>query len=158
MPRLNPNLVVALAAGVVGAGTLLLVPSQISGETLAALGNMESPAFFPILAAWLIIVCSVGLGVRSLTRGGAGQQARVEFPRPWSVLSVIVIFVLFAAGTYYLGMVPAAVLMIMVMAYLLEYRNPKIVLPVAVAVPVGIYLLFEKLLLILLPSGVIFQE
>ena len=158
MPRLNADLAVALVAGLIGAATLLLVPSQISGETLAALGNMESPAFFPILAAWLIVVCSIGLGLRSLAHGGAAQQARVEFPRPWPVLSVIVIFVLFAAGTYYLGMVPAAILMIMVMAYLPGYRKPKIVLPVAVAVPVGIYFLFEKLLLILLPSGVIFSE
>lgn len=45
---------VALTSIAIGTTTLSLVPDEIAGQTLAAIGDMNSPAFFPIIAAFLM--------------------------------------------------------------------------------------------------------
>jgi hypothetical protein len=151
----NADLVVALVAGGIGIVTLVLIPFQIAGESIAAIGNLQSPAFFPVFSGIAIIICAGILAARSLAATAAGGL-HVTFPRLPFVAAVSGIFVLFAAGSLVIGMIPASAVMIFVLAYLWDYRDFRILVPVAVLVPLAIYLLFEKTLLIILPRGVVF--
>lgn len=157
MRRLSPDLAVAFLAVVIGAGTLVLLPGQISGETLAAITDAQSPAFFPILAACILLLCSFPLGAKAINDQRARRAPEIHFTNLPLVLLIMGLFVVFAASIYYFGLVLTAVVAIVVMGWLLESRNLKVLLPVAVGVPLAIYLLFERLLLILLPRGTFFS-
>lgn len=149
--------VVALISIAIGASILALVPDEIAGEQLSAVGDMNSPAFFPIVAAIVMLVCGVALALVVVVPRRTSTPAEIEFRRQGSVFTVMMIFVLFAAATLFVGMIPSAVATILVMAWFLEYRNPWLLVAVAVAVPAAVYLLFERLLLILLPRGMLFS-
>lgn len=148
---------VALTSVAIGASILALVPDEIAGQTLAAIGDMNSPAFFPIIAAALMAICGVCLALEALAKTYGDKDANIEFKRPGSVFTVMAMFVLFATATHFIGMLVSAVATILVMAWFLNYRNLWVLIPVAVAVPAVIYLLFERVLLILLPRGVLFS-
>jgi Tripartite tricarboxylate transporter TctB family len=153
--RWNADLIVALVAAALGLATLLLVPYQIAGESLAAIVNMQSPAFFPVFAGGLILVCAGTLAARSLLPAGAHAQERMEFANVGFVLAIGAIIILFAAACLVIGMIPSAAVTIICMGYLWGFRDLKILIPVAILVPTAIYLLFEKTLLIILPRGVV---
>lgn len=150
----SPDTIVAVVTAMIGLGTLAVVPSEIRGESLAAIGDMNSPAFFPLLAAAALILCAVALGVRTATAAEVTPPVTVE--RPGMVLTMAALFGLFAAGTFWIGLIPAAGLAILAMGLLLGYRKPWLLL-VAVAVPAAVYILFERMLLILLPRGSLFS-
>jgi putative tricarboxylic transport membrane protein len=155
--RLNPDLVVAFLAALIGAGTLLLLPDQISGETLAAITNPQSPAFFPILAACILLFCSFWLGAKAINDQRERRPLEVRFTNLPLVLLTMGLFVATAVSIHYFGLVLTAVAAILIMAWLLEFRDLRVLLPVAIGVPLGIYLLFERLLLIILPRGAFFS-
>jgi hypothetical protein len=77
------DIIVALIAILVGIGTLLLLPSQISQETIAAIMNTNSPAFFPIVSAFLIILCGLVLLLKTITLGRSSDKHLVLIPHPW---------------------------------------------------------------------------
>jgi putative tricarboxylic transport membrane protein len=154
--RVSADLVVAVVAGGLGIATLVLVPHQIAGQSLAAIGNLESPAFFPVLTGAVMVISAGALAVRALVAARATHGPRVTFPRFPFVLAVAAVFVAFAAGTHLIGMLPSAVAVILGLAYLWEFRDWRILVPVAVLVPLAIYVLFEKTLLVILPRGIVF--
>lgn len=137
-----------------GIGTLGFIPSQIPGESLAAVGDMRSPAFFPIVAGSLILVCSILLAVRALA--GRIDVHTVTVERPASVAAVVAIFVLLTVGAQYVGMVTSSALSILAMAVVLGYRNLPVLAVIVISVPLAIYVLFERILRILLPHGALF--
>ena len=152
----SSDLLVALVSLAIGAAILAFVPDEIAGQTLSAIGDMNSPAFFPIIAAALMVLCGAILALGSAARRQSGDDDWVTFKRPGPVLTVMAMFVLFATGTHYIGMVASSVITILVMAVFLGYRNLWVLVPVALLVPAVIYLLFERVLLILLPRGTLF--
>jgi hypothetical protein len=154
--RLNVDLVVALVAGGLAVATLLLVPYQVPGESLVAIGNLQSPAFFPVFTGTVMLAAAGGLAAQALLAARAGHGPRVRFPRAPFVLTVAAVFVAFAVGCHVIGLLPSAVLVILVLGRLWEFRDWRILIPVAVLVPLAVYLLFEKALLVILPRGVAF--
>jgi hypothetical protein len=153
--RWNADLIVAVVAGALGSATLLLVPYQVSSATLAAIADMQSPGFFPVLAGGLIVACAMALAAKSLLPTGAHARHEVEFPQPGFVLAIGAIIILFAAGCQLIGMIPSAAAVIIGMGYLWGFRDLKILIAVGILVPAAIYLLFEKTLLIILPRGMV---
>lgn len=153
MPRLNADIVVALIALAVGAATLLLVPSQVSGESLAAIRDVQSPAFFPILAGLVMLACGAVLLGEAIADQRKGTGIAVVFQRPAYVGGAMVIIAALAAATPYIGMSKASGVAILALGLLIEPQRWRLILPAAVVVPTVIYLLFERLLLILLPEG-----
>jgi hypothetical protein len=151
------NFIVAIIAAVIGLITLLLVSSQVPGESLSAITNTSSPAFFPILSSCLIILCGVILGLKSIKFAQSTQKtAPLLTDRPWRQLLIMTFFILYTLAINILGMMTSGFLMIIGLSYYLGYRKVKIILAVAVFVPVMVYLLFEKLLLVILPHGGLF--
>jgi tripartite-type tricarboxylate transporter receptor subunit TctC len=76
-PRLRDALI-GLACVSVGAAALALVPSQVPGETLAAVGEPTSPAFFPILAAGVLALLRIALAAQAFL---SDPQASAEGER-----------------------------------------------------------------------------
>jgi hypothetical protein len=146
---------VAVAAMALGLATLALVPHQIAGETLAAIADMQSPAFFPVFAGGLLTLCGSMLVARTMLVAGAYEPEAMAFPNIGFVLAIGAIILLFAVGCLLIGMVPSAAVVIIGMGYLWGYRDLRILVPVGIMVSVGIYLLFEKTLLIILPRGMV---
>lgn len=150
---------VDLAVGTVGLllalAVLVLIPRQIAGEGIAALSNLRSPAFFPVLAALAmaglsgLVILRAGIG---LWRHGGGPRA---VPGPGSLRVAVVAAILgaAAAGMFTLGFLPTGVLTIAALAVLFDYRRPGPLLVVMLVVPGVIHLLFEQALMVMLPRG-----
>ena len=150
------NLAVGVVSVVTGAGTLVFLPEMVSGETLAAIGDPYSPAFFPIVLGTLLIVCggvmlaSTAIGRAPVVRG----EGRIESPlRIGTTAGFIVLYTLLIT---WIGMLAASVLCIAGLAYILGYRRHIVVGVAAVVVPVLIYVLFERMLYVLLPQPTLF--
>jgi hypothetical protein len=152
------NFIVAIIAAVIGLITLLLVSSQVPGESLSAIKNINSAAFFPILSACLVILCSIVLGLKSILSGQSPDHKSTKLltDHPWRQILIMVFFVLYTLVINILGMMTAGFLMIIGLSYFLGYRKLKVILAVAIFVPVMVYLLFERLLLVILPHGALF--
>lgn len=160
--RRNDALLSFLAASL-GGGVLLLLPVEISGESIRAIGSIHSPAFFPVLGALLMCLVAILLAVRTVKsapfpnaepEGGSETE-----PEPVSLMRAAVMGTLILAYgvlVFVLGMVLASGLFILGAARVFGYTNPWGVRTLAVLVPVLVYLLFEKLLNVLLPSGWVF--
>ena len=129
---------------------------MVSGETLAAIGDPYSPAFFPIVLGTLLIVCggvmlaSTAIGRVPVVRG----EGRIESPlRIGATAGFIVLYTLLIT---WIGMLAASVLCIAGLASILGYRRHIVIGVAAVVVPVLIYVLFERMLYVLLPQPTLF--
>lgn len=145
-------LAVSLIGVAVGSATLALVPRQIQGASLADGADMRSPAFFPVLAAGVVILASVVDAVRVVT-GAAGEREPWSWHRPLVLTVAFLVFLLLVPA---LGTMTAAFLLMLAIS--LVFGHPRIgwSLTVALVTTVLIYLLFERLLLVLFPHGRIF--
>lgn len=149
------DLVVGLLALGLALAVLGLIPMQIAGESMAALSNLRSPAFFPVLAAVAMAGLSGLLVLRAvigLWRYGGGPGTR---PGPGGLRVALVAGVLGAAGVgmFTAGFLPTSALAIGALAVLFGYRRPVVLVVVMLAMPAAIHLLFEEALRVLLPRG-----
>jgi hypothetical protein len=78
---------IGIAAAVFGAAVLLLVPTQVPGETFAAVGDMRSPAFFPVIAA--IIVLAAAAGIILGRRHAEPAEVEAMPTRPWAAMAAV---------------------------------------------------------------------
>jgi putative tricarboxylic transport membrane protein len=150
------NIVVAVIAILIGSGTLFLLPSQVSEETITAITDTNSPAFFPIISVFLVILCGLVLFLKTITLDRPSDKPATMIPYPGFLLVMFIIFTSYALLIQRIGMITASVLMIPAMAYMLGYRKVITTIAVAVLVPLILFILFEKFLLIILPHGVLF--
>lgn len=155
----SSRLIVGLVAALAGTGILAIVPVQIPGESWQSISNVQSPAFFPILNALFLTGCGIALIVSALRApdglsGGDRQDAGIL--HPMTLGGAVALLIIYLAMISYVGMVVSSGIAIAAMSLLLGYRNKPVIAASAVVFPVVIYLLFEKLLKILLPHGVLF--
>ena len=145
----------ALTGIAVGLATLALIPSQIQGQTLGAIADPTSSAFFPILAALALIACCTLLLMLAMTR----SDTNAERAGPLLTLRSVGTSALLAAYLmmiHLVGMFIATPLMIIGLSLAFGYRNWPFVIGSAVVMPLLIWLLFQKILVVVFPSGVLF--
>jgi putative tricarboxylic transport membrane protein len=150
------NTMVALIAAAIGAAMLWVLPYQISQESIASIADPNSPAFFPIVSALIVIICGLVLLFKTFTLDRFEDERMVLIPNPPFLLLMFFIFGCYTFLIWIMGMVTASFLMIPAMAYALGYRKLFTTLAVAVSVPLILFILFEKFLLIILPHGYLF--
>ena len=150
------NIIVSLISALIGIGTLLILPNQISQETIASITNTNSPAFFPIVATFLVIFFSLILLFKTITLDRHNEKRSILIPYPGFLFIMFSIFTCYALLIWIVGMITASIFMIPAMSYVLGYRNKITIIAVAVSVPLALYILFEKFLLIILPHGFFF--
>ncbi len=157
------DLVTGAVTLLLGLAALSLVPAEVDSAGFAAIGDMRSPAFFPLVAGGLLTVFSALLILRALiwggTRSGAAEPADPNAPQqpaaePRRVVLTAGLLVLATAAIFWLGFLLTAGGLVAGLATILGYRRYWLVLLLAVSVPAGIHILFEQLLSVLLPRGV----
>ncbi|MDK3073620.1 tripartite tricarboxylate transporter TctB family protein [Sedimentitalea sp. JM2-8] len=158
--RFGADMAVAVAAVTVGTAILLLLPAQISGAHLGDISNMDSPAFFPILSGAFLILSGIALGAQKAIQGPRDADRIAPFFESGigiiRLLSIAALLVVYLFAIRMIGMVVSSMVLILVMAPMLNFRNLRVILPSALIFPFCVYVLFEKVLRILLPHGGIF--
>jgi hypothetical protein len=155
----RPDIAVAIVGAALGVGALLAVPAQIRGQGFGAIADVQSPAFFPILIALLMVAVSILLLTARRREAQEPPEANdetgpIEAPRRLAAAALCLIA--YYGALELIGMVVASILVIAVLALTLGYRRYGILAAVALALPVGIFLAFEKGLFVLLPAGKLF--
>lgn len=147
--------VFALAGIGAGFAALALIPSQIEGQTLRAIADPTSSAFFPILAAIALIACCALLLVMTLTRAdsGAAPEGPLLTLRSTGTSALLAGYLVMI---HLVGMYVATPLMIVGLSIAFGYRNWPLVIASAIVMPALIWFLFQKLLVVVFPSGVLF--
>lgn len=142
---------------VIGAGTLLLIPHQISGSSLSDIANPASSAFFPIIVAILLIACALLLLFQTvLVPPAEGEQGVVEPLLSWNYVQGAALLTAYVFLVSWIGMLISTGLMIAALSWMFGYRNWPLMIGSAVLVPLSVWFLFRKLLYIVFPSGVLF--
>lgn len=148
--------------GVAGLGVLLsgaiwvLVPDQVPGYTQAAYADMNSPAFFPIVAAGLVFLVSLAIAARAWLAARRGPEEPPEALRPARMLPAAGVMVAFVVLMPLLGTVVAMALMVAGLMLAFGGRRPVLVAITAIVTPLVIVTLFERVMLILFPHGVLY--
>jgi hypothetical protein len=147
------DLLVGLIVLGLATGLLVLLPSQVGGETWRAIGNMRSPAFFAVLAGGFMGGLALLLILRGLLAGHAGGRGVTAPGDLRGLFMAAASLMLGVAATPIAGYSVAAALMMAGLSLAFGYRRLGIVLILALAVPLGIFVVFEGALRVLLPRG-----
>lgn len=122
------------------------------GAGIEALGDMTSPAFFPAIGAIALTVASLAIAARSLS-GPAAAALRNPGPRPLLVLVAIFVMALLVG---WIGFLETLIVGLLVLPPIFGMRDLRLILPTAAAVPLAVHLLFERVLLVRFPDGLVF--
>ncbi|MEM1344263.1 MAG: tripartite tricarboxylate transporter TctB family protein [Pseudomonadota bacterium] len=122
------------------------------GAGIGALADMTSPAFFPALGAIALTLASLAIAARACLGPAAEALARPGL-RPLVLLVALVAMALLIGR---LGFLETLVLSLLALPPLFGLRDLRLILPTAVAVPLLVHLLFERVLLVRFPDGVVF--
>ena len=150
---------VAGAIGVTISGGALYIASDFPADVVMKIG----PAFFPDMLAGLLLVCSAALMVSAaLAKPVAARAPEEASVRGLSLdngivraLITVAAVIAFTLALRPVGFILTSVVFLTAMMGLLGMRKPWLMLAVAVGVTGGIYLIFEKLLALSLPAGVL---
>ena len=161
---LAANLSVGAFGIAFGVLVLLLIPEQAGSDGYAAIGNIQSTTFFPLLLAIALLVTSTAytvstfLSARRSAPAPAWPEAYEQRPieAPLRLLGTALSFVAYYFALETIGMIAASIVLIFALAIILGFRTYWLAALVAVAIPVTVYILFERILYVLLPSGQLF--
>lgn len=156
------DVAVAIVGTMLGLGALIAIPVEIPGQSYAAIENVQSPAFFPILISLLLIGLGLLLLASRLRNPTKAQSVGLRSDEvgpveaPGRLLATAICLIAYYSALTLIGMVTASVVLIAALALILGYRRFAVLGTIALALPVAIYLAFEKGLFVLLPAGRIF--
>jgi hypothetical protein len=163
---MNSNIIVSLFGLAFGAVVFVLLPTHAGRDGYAAIGNIQSAAFFPLLLSILLIGISVVFLMMTLITGGRAAEADsasvqdeagsqpIEAPlRLAATAASLVVYYLLIGWT---GMLAASVVLIVGLSLILGFRRYVILAAVAGLLPLGLHILFQRMLYVLLPGGQLF--
>ncbi len=155
MKRTLGDFIISGSAVLTGIGILVALPFEVPDAGLQTLGDMTSAAFFPMLAAILITLSGIALGLRTfvLRHRDGGALLNPMGSRP---LLMVAGFVVYIPLIHWLGMVSASAIAVLILPLVYGYRDYRWIVPITVLIPVSVYLLFEKVLKVLFPHGAVF--
>ena len=149
------DILVGMSALGVAGSIVLLLPSQVGGATLAAVGNMRSPAFFPVVAAVLMGLLGLLLTLRGATASRRAPSATAGEPAGDSRRMGMVALLLIGAtlALPLAGFVPTVAVLMAGLGFAFGYRRAVILGALCLLMPLAIFVLFESALRVLLPRG-----
>ena len=152
------DLSVGTLTAAIAIAALLLVPGEVASGGLAEVGDVRSPAFFPILGAGLLFTLSSGSDLPGPpARRDRRPRRSGRRPAPARVAGVAGALLAAGAVVVWLGFLPTAALLIVALSlHLRRAATPGLSSGCAWAVPVAIQLLFRDVLNVLLPAGILF--
>jgi len=115
-------------------------------------GEGPAPGYFPFYIAMVLGAASI-INLIGALRGTGRGEIFVSL-RPFGrVLAVLIPSIAYVALIQYLGIYVASAIFILAFMVVIGRENPLKGLAVSVAVPVALFLLFEKWFLVPLPKG-----
>jgi putative tricarboxylic transport membrane protein len=120
----------------------------IIGQLPEPIGNELGAGFFPRICALAVGACGMGLAVQGWKR--TDKQKLPVFA--WNkLITMAIILAAYAMALRFLGFVISTILFVIVCMLFMGERKPITLVLVPLSVAFGIYFLFEKVFLILLP-------
>jgi putative tricarboxylic transport membrane protein len=142
---------IAVALGTLAFGVVILVGSLRVGIDWGVEGPRAG--FFPFYVSLFIIVASLYNMVQATTLGGIKQGLFSSTDQLKRVLSVVVPATIYVALVPFVGIYLSSMLLIAVfMMWIGKYSVWK-TLPIAIGVPIVVYVVFERYFQIPLPKG-----
>jgi len=148
--RVTHETIAYLLAACLSVWFLVLLPKEV-GQPVTLFGAAPeglSPDAMPRIVLLAIVVTSI-IGVAISFKKGSGWISRPSL----NVLVTCVASFIFAALLVPLGFVVASALTVVLLAVFLRGRSPIALALSGFVVPVGIYLIFTRVLYIALPAG-----
>jgi putative tricarboxylic transport membrane protein len=145
-----------IVGGLIGAFTglwVLWTSSNMPADVVMKIG----PGFFPSILAGGLILSSLALLIKAVQGNSKGSLE----VRPWSDVGVrrglitLCAAVLFVAVMEPLGFIPTSILFLTFMMWVLGKRRPLLIALLPALITVGIWLVFEKVLHLSMPPGVL---
>jgi len=146
------NAAVGGVAVLLGLAVIAILPAQVAAPTLGAALDLRAAGFFPFLAG-VLILCSGIACLLQLRAPLIDEDTDWQTGRPAIAACIAAAFVLVLPVT---GTFAAMLPMMFCLSLLFRYPHKRIAVAVATLVPLGIYVLFERILLILFPHGALF--
>lgn len=115
------------------------------------------PAFFPEFLAWGLLIFSAILILQALLGKSIGEVERISLRQKGiqRVLLALAGMIVYCAVLKPAGFIIATIPLIMFYMFLMGNRKKVQYLWVPVAITLGVYLVFEKVLVLSLPSGLL---
>jgi putative tricarboxylic transport membrane protein len=115
------------------------------------------PAFFPEILAGGLILFSVLLMVQALLGKSIGDVEKISIRQKGAqrVLIALAVMIVYCAILKPVGFIIATIPFIMIFMFLLGNRKTVQYVWVPAAITLGVYLVFEKLLVLSLPAGLL---
>ncbi len=133
---------------------ILIGAGVIVGALKLRVGSATEPqpGFFPFVGGVLLLVLSSVLLVQALRGRGIGSRAFGELRRPAILIAAMVVYVIILEGV---GYVIATIILSAVILRILETKSWWALAVVSLVLSIGSYLLFDRLLGVTLPSGIL---
>ena len=148
-----------LAAGVLLVAATVLIETQ---EISVRQGVVVSPRIFPQIVGIGLLICGIWYAIDiirapNLDLGGEDDEdVDPNAPTDWSVLGIIAVaLIAYAILMEPAGFVIASAILFMISAFAMGSRKPLRDIPVAVALGLGIFMLFDGWLGVRLPDGLL---
>lgn len=139
----------AMAVVFLAAALVLWGETFRNGGHLGQAGHAMGPAFFPRIVLTGMTLLAV-LAIAGALRGKGGK---VKLAGGGRVLALIAITVAYGIAIGWIGFLMASFAFIVASSFALGYRRVSVVGPVAAVYAFAVWYLFQKVLLIILPSS-----
>jgi len=139
-----------VAAAIMGLGALVMYDNWRLGAGWSS-GGPDS-GYFPFYVGLLMLISSAIVLVRALALRGPRERF-VDARQFRLVLALLVPTVVFVAVTAFLGIYVTAALYLAYFMIVVGHYRARIALPIALGVPIALFLLFEIWFLVPLPKG-----
>jgi putative tricarboxylic transport membrane protein len=142
---------IVVAAGVLALGLLAIIDSRRVGAGWADDGPQAG--YFPFYIGIILSLASVWTLLRAVFADKSGGGVFVSHKKLRLVISVLLPSILYVIATYFIGIYAASAIFIGAFMYWHGRFPWKRIVPVSLAVPVAMFLLFEIWFLVPLPKG-----
>ncbi|MCE5283401.1 MAG: tripartite tricarboxylate transporter TctB family protein [Deltaproteobacteria bacterium] len=147
---------VDVISGVIGVliGAYVLIQCQsFPPDVVMKIG----PAFFPEILAWGLVAFSALLVLQALLGKVSGTFERLSLRQKGTqrILLSVGVMIVYCAVLKPVGFILATIPFIIFFMFLLGNRNKFQYLWVPMAITIGVYLVFEKVLVLSLPNGLL---
>ena len=150
---------ICLSLGVVLFSLILilwLIPGFVSDYTT---GEKElSPRFFPYMIAGILALLSLLLLYQNLRRAADPAEDSKGRGIDRSIIICMIVFLIYQQSIAFIGLIPASFITLVVLMLLYGFRNWLTIGTFSIILIVALSIFFEKVALVPLPRGSIFES
>ena len=138
-----------------------VIPNNIDLEQEYDLASL-SPAFFPNLAAWIIVALACLHIINTLlqkkkTVAAEGEEEWLSPPEEFSAYKSAFVIVLYFFAMKYVGFLISTALVLAALFVLQDIKKPLRVILISILVTAGIFLFFFYVMQVHFPKGALFE-